>query len=374
MSSTCSSSANSKGTSKSSKDQNSKPQFAAAYTAYERGATGTTHTGGSGGVETTSTAAGVHVKQEGGVPGQSSKRALVSMAGTTPHSGSPGHQTMGSNGVGGIDGRSLANHKTMGERPTTDHSGTNSNSHGNCAVGVPDTPLTHFRAERGKPTTPPALIISSSSSSSSSSTLSGQRAPCGSGGGGSGANGSNGNCHHPLLASSTMAAGSAVKSEGQSSSSAGQQALSSAQTGTGSSGKNSLVNVHARTKGPVTRSTTAASSLSTCGDALPMVSGSPSEKSAKSAEKPHGAGGGGGGLSSEEARKLRQAQQKLQKEQWMKKYGHGTKRTLEMQQSGGAGGSGEDGGRQLPQANLDTGAEQPMENGVLISDGKLYMW
>jgi hypothetical protein len=92
-----------------------------------------------------------------------------------------------------------------------------------------------------------------------------------------------------------------------------------------------------------------------------------------SAEKPQQ---GGGGLSCEEARKLRQAQQKLQKEQWMKKYGHGTKRTLEMQHDdGGTSGSGssrtsEDGGRgQVPQANSDTGAEQPVENGVLISDG-----
>lgn len=324
-----SSSANNKGSSKISKDLTSDTtkQFS-AHTAYEHA----THTGGSGGVTTA-----VYIKQEGGVAGQSSKavqgQGSKSTAATTPQS-SPGYQ--------GGSGGSLAKLKTM-ERPKTDHSGTkNSNSNsGGGGNGVPDTPLTHFRTG-----SKPAFVTGSSSTSSSC----GQRTTCNSGGGSSG--GSN---RHPLLASSTMP--SATKSEGQSS---GQQA--SAQTGTGNS------HTHVRTKGPVTRSTVRASSPSTYGDALPVVSGSPplsSEKNAKSAEKPHG------GLSSEEARKLRQAQQKLQKEQWMKKYGQGTKRTLELQ-SGAAGSSSGDGGRQMPQSNSDTGAEA-MENGVLISDGELNL-
>ncbi len=305
------SSAKNKGSSKASKDLhvNSK-QFAAAHTVHEHGTTCTTVQ--SGGME--GTAAAVHIKQEGGVAGQSSKYTSVSTA-TTPHSGSPGNQG-----------------------------------------STTDTPLTHFRVG-GKPTTAAAFVTSSPS-------LSGQRATCSLGGGGGvGSESSGGSSHHPLVASSTMAAGSATKSEGQ----------SSAQNG--STGKNS--HVHVRTKGPVTRSTAVrACSPSACGDVLPMVSGSPPEKIAKSAEKPQP---GGGGLSCEEARKLRQAQQKLQKEQWMKKYGHGTKRTLEMQQDGGAGGSGssstseDGGGGQGPQANSDTGAGQPMENGVLISDGTLMV-
>lgn len=276
-----------------------------------------TNVGGSGG----GVATAMHIKQEGRVSDQSSKshqgQGSKSTLTTTPHS-SPG------------SGGSLEKLKIL-ERPKSD------NSNG-CSGGVPDTPLTHFRSG-GKPIATAAFVTGSSSSS-------GQRTMSNSGGSGC----SNGSSHHPLLASSTVSS-AAIKSEDQSS---GQQA--SAQT----------ANTHVRTKGPVTRSTVRASSPSTCGDGLPMVSGSPSsEKNAKLAEKLHG------GLSSEEARKHRQAQQKLQKEQWMKKYGQGTKRTLEMQQSGGAGSSSGDGGRQMPQSNVDTGIDAMMENGVLISDGKI---
>ena len=324
-----SSSASNKGSSKFLKDltSNTAKQFS-PHTAHEYA----THAGRSGGVTPA-----VHIKREDGIAGQSSKamqgQGSKSITATTPQ-GSPGYQ-------GGSSG-SLAQLKTM-ERPKTDLSGTN-NPNGNCGGGsnsVPDTPLTHFRTG-GKP----AFVTGSSSSSSC-----GQRATCNSGGGSTG--GSN---RHPLLASSTMA--NATKSEGQSS---GQQA--SAQTGTGNS------HMHVRTKGPVTRSTVRASSPSTCGDALPVVTSSPplsSEKNAKSAEKPHG------GLSSEEARKLRQAQQRLQKEQWMKKYGQGSKQTLELQSGGAGSSSSGDSGRQAPQSNSDTGAEA-MENGVLISDGELNL-
>ena len=299
------SSGNSKGSSKASKDVHS--DTTKQFSAHSR--EHVTHVGGSGG----GVAAAVHIKQEGGVAGQSSKSI-------TPHS-SPVQQDSG--------GGSLAKLKTL-ERPKPDHGGANNNCN-NGSSGVPDTPLTHFRTG-GKP-------IATTFVTGSSSTF-GQRTT--SGGGSSGS-------HHPLLASSTMAG--AIKSEDQS---LGEQA--SAKT----------ASCHVRTKGPVTQSTVRASSPNTCVDALPMVSGSPSsEKNAKSAEKLHG------GLSSEEARKLRQAQQKLQKEQWMKKYGQGTKRTLEMQQSGSAGSSSGDGGRQIPQSKLDMGEEAMMENGVLISDGKL---
>ena len=322
----------------------------AVRTAYER--TPTHSAGGSGEGAT----AAVHIKQEGGAAGQSSKYVPPS---------SPGRQ-------GTCIGGSMAQLKTM-ERPKADHGhGTSSNGgdRGPSCTDVPDTPLTHF-GKGGKPNTATAFATCTCTSSLSSSSLSGQRAASNSGEGGS---------HHPLLASSTMAS-VATKSEGQSTS--GQQASAQMATGTG---KNS--HGHVRTKGPVTRSTTVrASSPSTCGDALlpPVVSSSPpsstsslpsSEKNAKSAEKPHG---GGGGLSSEEARKLRQAQQKLQKEQWMKKYGQGTKRTLEMRSGGGtddgSSSSNGDGGRQVPPpTNLDTGAgAEAMENGVLISDGKLNL-
>ena len=73
-----------------------------------------------------------------------------------------------------------------------------------------------------------------------------------------------------------------------------------------------------RAKGPIARAGSRSSSpIPTNSDVLtttPSSSSSPSERHAMSAEKPQG-------LSSEEARKLRQAQQRLQKEQWMKKYG-----------------------------------------------------
>ena len=300
----------------------------------------------------------VHIKQEGGAAGQSSKYVPPS---------SPGRQGTCSSSIGG----SLAQLKTM-ERLKADHSGTSNNNGGggtSCA-DVPDTPLTRF-GKGGKPNTATAFATASSSSSS----LSGQRAASNSGGGSSGSGNSN---HHPLLTSATVASGATTcKSEGQSSS--GQQASAQIATGTGKTSHG-----HVRTKGPVTRSTTVrASSPSTCGDTLsPVVSSSPpsstlsasSEKTAKSAEKPHG---GGGGLSSEEARKLRQAQQKLQKEQWMKKYGQGTKRTLEMRSGGAGDGSssnGDDGRPVPPPTNSDTGAgAEAMENGVLISDGKMNL-
>ena len=363
---------NNKGNSKAfSKDSNSDATRTKQFS---------THTGGEG------VNAAVHIKQEGeGIMGQSSKYTLAS-AGTalTPQNSPTGHQ--GGVGVGG-GGGSLAKLKAM-ERLKTDHSGAidfshtcNNNSGGSGTgargIGVPDTPLTHFRtAGGGEPATATAFVTCTSSSSLSS----GQKptsSPAAGRGGGSGTCTSSGTCnsHHPLLlASSTMASGAVTcKSEGHTS---GQQA--SAQTGgTGVAGnRNSHVLVCA--KGPVTRSTAAvrASSPSTSGDAQPLVSGSP-DKNAKSAEKPHGTGVG---LSSEEARKLRQAQQRLQKEQWMKKYGQGgTKRLLEMQSSGvdaagesaGSGSDG-DGSGSRRKGTLSTGAEA-MENGVLISDGKLMV-
>ena len=302
MSSGTSGAANNKGSAKASKDGRSDmKQFTAPHEQASHA--------GSGGMP-----AAVHIKQEGGLPGQSSKSMqgqgskdlLTSPAPsvTMPHS-SPG-------AGGGQQSGGVAKLKTL-ERPKSDG--------GSSTSGVPDTPLTHFRTG-GKPAI----------------TLSGQRTN--SGGGSSSSN------SHPFLAS-TMANSAAAKPEDQSIG----QSVSAQKTG-----------AHIRTKGPVTRSSGRASSPSTCGDALPKVSGSPSEKNANLTEKAHG-------LNTEEARKLRQAQQKLQKEQWIKKYGQGTKRTLEMQ--GGAGSTG-DGSRQNPPSNLDVGAEA-IGNDVLISDGELEL-
>ena len=274
------------------------------------------------------TTAAVRIKKEGGLAGQSAKSVQgQSLKSTTPHSGS----SSGGQRCGG----SLANVKTL-ERPRPDQSG--STLSGGSRAGVPDTPLTHLRTG-GKPINT-AFVTSSS----------GQRTSCNSVATES-QSGTNTNSHsvgnnpsHPLEASSTMPSSASNVGESHPS---GRQ--SSAQTARSS---------HAQVNKPVTRSSIRASSPSTCGgDARPVALGSPSEKNAKSAEKLLG------GLSSEEARKLRQAQQKLQKEQWIKKYGQGTKRTLEMP-SGASNGD-----RLMPRSNLDVEADD-MENGILISDGE----
>lgn len=188
------------------------------------------------------------------------------------------------------------------------------------SVGL-DTPLTHVRTGGGK------MV----------GTVAGQRTPCAS--------------VHPLTAAVS-------RQDCPGAQSSGQQV----------SGQPTTANV--RPKGSATRSSGRASSPSV--DILPVASNSPSEKPTNSAEKPHG-------LSSEEARKLRQAQQKLQKEQWQKKYGHGsstvttTKRALEVQNSA-SDTAGEDG--QEPQVKIAKRTEGVGQVGTdaLISDGKLKVY
>lgn len=280
----------------------------------------------SGGVATTTTAN--YIKQEGGPSGGQSSKFMqgqsTSVSSAVATISPQQQQNMYSAGVGGAMGvaRTMAGQQQQSvpaqvkvlERPKSEGSSPTSL----------DTPLTHFRTGRGGG----KIITSFSSGQRSSGTSSGSNA-------------------HPLATAVTRH----DRLEDQCS---GQVSGQSVRT----------------TKGPVTRSSTgrSLSPAPTNTDALPMTSSSasssPSERNTISAEKPPG-------LSSEEARRLRQAQQRLQKEQWMKKYGQGSSTGATSPKGVGEiqGEAASDGG-ESKRLEVQTSEEMIDGTDVLISDGK----